>query len=67
MDYNNNTQWLQLTINNEQWIMTMNNNDTNHEWEWTLKTMTMKNHNSALQCTTIVIMKILLQSMQFHG
>ena len=49
IDYNNNAQWQQWTMKNEQWTMT---------------TMTMKNHNNDnekwQQCTTIYTRKHLL-------
>ena len=56
MDYNNNEQWLeQWTMNNEQWTMNNDNNDYEQwlQWQWT-----MNNDKNALQCITIITMKI---------
>ena len=49
LDFNNNTKWLQWTMNNEQWTMTMNNNNNDNE-QWT---MTINNDSNALQYVTI--------------
>ena len=50
MDYNNNVQWLQWTINHKQ-------------LQWTMITTTMNNDNNALQCVATYTKKLLFYSI----